>query len=485
MSSLKVHAKTIAAAAIVTVLVLVLSLTYHFDTLLTVCLLIWAAAFIVYLANLGDNIAFFCFMISFFVFLLGRQVVYSLFERKEVYTYLDVTNDQTYTLLITALVFLCIGSRIGSYKVRLAEGTSRWKSFLDTPDYGRNYSTACKIMFYVCYVFSVASVILHVLYVRRVGYLASYTTQAGGAGVPTFVSYFASFAPVALSLYLATFPSKKASMRALVLYEIYGVLTVFTGQRYPFIGISMFVLSYMFIRNRKEKGWIKKRYYAYVIIAIPVLMILFTAYDSIRQGKAFDFKSTGETVITFFDQQGGSINTIRRTIYNAEQLQDMHLVSLSGTYSAVFENFISRALFGIETFSGNSVARAMAGHDLSARLSWIAYGNGYLSGMGTGSSYIAELFHDFGAVGVAAGSLFYGFALSRISRLEKGNKLLGGIALAMMYYLFLAPRGSFDAFIGGIFRIYSIFLFLVIIVMSWFLSGRIKYRSGSTKRKNA
>ena len=144
---------------------------------------------------------------------------------------------------------------------------------------------------------------------------------------------------------------------------------------------------------------------------------------------------------------------------------------MGGTYSALFENSIARLLFGVQTYSGNSIERAMAGHDLSARLSLIAYGDGYLNGLGTGSSYIAELLHDFGAIGVLLGSVFYGFVLSKMSRLEPGNKLWNGIGLAMMYFLYLSPRGGFDIFVGSIFRIYSIFFFCIILLMSKVLKG--------------
>ena len=464
----KVKGTKLIVLTTVSTIVLLLSCLYQVNILLTGLLLVWSILFVSALSNIRNNVAVFCFLVSYFVFLIGRQVVYAFFERNEVYSFLDITNDYTYIVMIISLVSLSFGSLLASDKVAFS-GLKKEKkeySVLDNAQYCKNFSTACRIVFYFCYLFSLYALYLQIVFVRRVGYLASYTVEAGGAGIPTIVSYFAAFTPLALSFYLASFPTKKAVIKELVLYEVYGLLTVFTGQRYPFIGISMFLFSYLMIRARLETGWLSKKYCIAVLVALPFLILFNVAFDSIRLGYEFDFRGIGETIITFFDLQGGSINTIRRTIYNAAELEDLSLVSFGGTYSAVFENFIARTLFGVKVFAGNSIERAMSGHDFSARLSLIAYGDGYLHGRGTGTSYIAELLHDFGIIGVSLGSVFYGFVLKKISCLESGNKLWAGIGLAMMYYLFFSPRGGFDAFVGGIFRIYSIVLFLFIIILS-------------------
>jgi len=464
MVLLKIDLKKGMVTAAIAVCMIALAIIHRMNILLSCCLLIWIIAVTLSFLDIKNNIAIFCFLISFFVFLLGRQVVYSVFDRQEVYSFLNITNNKTYFLLLVSLISVCLGTKIAP---RNTEGIG----FIDRERDRDNYAVACRIVYYICYLFSIVQVLFQIVYVRRVGYLASYTVDAGGAGIPSVVYYFSSFTPVALSLYLATFPPRNSSLIELAMFEVYGGLSMLTGQRYPFVGISMFVLSYVVIRSRHEEGWVKRRYYAYAVIALPLLIILLTAFDSIRLGQSFTFRNIGDTIITFLDQQGGSINTIRRTIYNAKELKDMHFVSFQGTYSALFENFLARRLFGVETYSGNSIERAMAGHDLSARLSWIAYGDGYLNGLGTGSSFVAELFHDFGAVGVILGSLFYGVVLGKVSRIEPGKKLKNGIGLAMMYYLFLSPRGGFDSFVGSIFRIYSLFFFFIIILIAWVLNS--------------
>lgn len=275
-------------------------------------------------------------------------------------------------------------------------------------------------------------------------------------------------------MYLATCPSKKKVFLPVLLYEVYAILTLLTGQRYPFIGISLYILTYWFLREKREGGWIKKWHYVAILIAIPVLMLGVTAYDSVRVGKAVDFSSISEGMREFFVDQGGSINVTRRTIYNAKQLENMHFVSFSSTYSTIFGNFIATKLFGATVYSGNSIEHAMLGHSLAHRLSYYAYGNAYLAGRGTGSSYIAELFHDFSYVGVFLGSLFYGVLIEKINRMEFKSYIKCGVLMAFLYYIYLLPRGSFDAFVGGIFNIYAIILWFMIYLLSQILNRRRK-----------
>lgn len=226
------------------------------------------------------------------------------------------------------------------------------------------------------------------------------------------------------------------------------------------------MLIYYLIRSRYERGWIRKYHYALLIIAIPALMLFMTAYDAIRLDNTFNLEGFIGTLEDFFIQQGGSINVIRRTIFNADQLVDMHLVSFNGIHSVIFENPIATRIFDVQTYSGNSVMRAMNTNSLAHRLSYLAYGNGYLMGRGTGSSYIAELFHDFGVFGVLLGSIIYGVILGKINGITFNNKLADGIKLSMLYYLLFAPRGTFDTFISSVFNLYTIFGFAIIIILS-------------------
>lgn len=467
--SSRIKYKTLFIVLVVVLVVLCLSVIEKVTPYFSCVMVIWVWMFTYSVIYLRKFPLLFCFLISFFVFLLGRQFCYHYLHVEQVYEYLDVENDYTYLCIIVSFIGIIIGLLVSTAH---NHKTIKVLSIpLESKKANRGYQTACKIAFYVCYLGTMAAVILQVLYVRRVGYLGSYSDDSEGPGIPTIVSYLSRFTPIALCLYLGTKPSKRKALLPLLLYELYAATTLVTGQRYPFIGISMLILVYFVLRGKTEKGWIKKYHKILLIAAIPALMLFLTAYDSIRLGKTFSFDNFFETIKDFFIQQGGSINVIRRTIHNADQLKDMHLVSFQSTYSAIFENGIGRRLFNITTYSGNSIQRAFHTNDLAHRLSYIAYGNEYLSGKGTGTSYIAELLHDFGLVGVFAGNIIYGVLLTKIDHVDFSHSLWDGIKLAMIYYLLFAPRGGFDSFIGSVFTLQTVLGLIAILFLTLVING--------------
>ncbi len=91
----------------------------------------------------------------------------------------------------------------------------------------------------------------------------------------------------------------------------------------------------------------------------------------------------------------------------------MNFVSLHNTKSVLFENAILRKMLDIRVYNGNSIENALYGHSLAHRLSYLEYGDYYLQGHGVGSCYIAELYHDFGVIGVMAGNYIYGYILRK------------------------------------------------------------------------
>ena len=253
---------------------------------------------------------------------------------------------------------------------------------------------------------------------------------------------------------------------------MYGLLTMLTGHRYAFIAISMYCFAYTVYRHNLEGGWVSKKIVLIIVIASPFLILLMTSIDAIRVGGEGSVQGgLRQIVITFLDQQGGSINVIKRIFYYKDKLNDMTFTSLSNTRAVLLENAIMRRLFGVVVYSGNSIENAQYGHSLAHRLSYLEYGNNYLLGHGTGSSYIAELFHDFGVPGVVLGNIIYGYALRRITDIGNSHYLTSGLLFASQYYLYLAPRGDFDGMIGGLFSVTCV----LGIIGIWILSYIFRY----------
>lgn len=68
----------------------------------------------------------------------------------------------------------------------------------------------------------------------------------------------------------------------------------------------------------------------------------------------------------------------------------------------------------------------------------------FLAGQGTGSSYIAVLFADFGYIGVFVGNLLYGAIFALYKKIGGKSYLLSVILLYMFLTFLMTPRASYD-----------------------------------------
>ena len=443
------------------------------NVLLVIVLNIWAVLFIYYTFRIKNNIVIWCFLVAFFVFLLGREMCFGYFGLKRYYLYLEKENTFTYFCLSLSLIGIAVGSYLASGKIHFTFGNiSNNSTDVQQANYDISIRNICKYAFIFCYIFSLISVAFQIIFVRRVGYVESYVSDSGESGVPSFVSYIAAFTNIALCLYLASRPAKKECSRILFFYELYAILTLFAGPRYPFIGISLFILIYYVIRQNLDGGWIKRRNLILLCIAAPILILVMQMAGSLRSGEQFSYGGVLRTVEDFLDSQGGSVNVIKRVRYFSNQIKDLNFTSFSTLYSNIFENLLMRRLFGVVAYTGNSIEHAMKGHSLMHRLSYYTYGSGYLNGRGVGSCYIAELYHDFGYVGVVLGSVLYGALMKKIGKLKLNRYMHDGILLSFVYALLVAPRADFDTFIAGIINLYSIIGILIIL----FLSSLSRYK---------
>ena len=450
--------------------IFIASIVLNSDLLLSGVLIVWMAMIIYSITDISNHIVLLFYLISFFTFLIGREVCFSYFGVERYYTNLEQYNKITFFLLFISLLLIWVGYTYEGiqYKFSLNFSKKIKYNYIDKFDLHslENYSKTCKCFFYICYIISIINILIQIIYIKKNGYLASYINIIDENILQSIMSYMSAFTGTAFCLYLATNPIKKSAIYAIFSYEIYGILTMFTGHRYTFIAISMTIVIYMFLRERMEGGWITKRCLTLLLIVIPFLVILLLAVDSIRVNKDFVFEGWWKSIITFFDQQGGSINVIKRIFYYKDEIEDLRITSFDNLRTVLFENALVRNIFDIKVYSGNSLEHALYGHSLAHRLSYLEYGESYLQGHGVGSSYIAELYHDFGIIGVMIGNFFYGYILKKINNIQFECYLKDGLLLAIMYYLILAPRGNFDGFIGGIFSLYSLCCIALILIIS-------------------
>lgn len=441
----KITVKSLCFISILLVTMVSYITLYNASVLYSCVLAVWCVFFYNVCKDYKTNIVMLCFLISFFIFLLGREFIFEYLDVPRYYIFNDDIEIKTQICLLISLFGLVIGTFIGR---RLAPHDRLLR--IDNDVVLKNVS---KTLYYIFSIPLFIELFINITYIQNTGYINSYESNDSIVRVPLYISMFSGMTPMAFYLFLATKPEKSEAVFPILLYLFYSILTLLTGKRFPFVASLLIIAIYFVLRDSDKDRWLKKKYYYILAGGLPFLIVGLSVFDYVRVGNDIGYKNFIEMFIGFFDQLGGSINVIKRVIFYSDELNPVMIYSFDGLTSLILENGIFKRIFDITVYEGNSAAHALQGHSLAHTLSYLTYGNEYLLGRGVGSCYIAELFHDFGYIGVFLGSILYGWVMKRISTIDFKSPYYIALALAMINSLLLAPRGGFDSFLSRTFGI--------------------------------
>ena len=412
------------------------------------------------LKDLSSNIFFLGFLLSFFIFLMSGDIVADLFGE---YYYIRFGKEavrHSWIAILISLIFLYVGyiTKSKTTKIRLKSSSGSLNVY--------KIQNAAKILFYLTYCILLFNTIDKILFVRRYGYVAYYSSYS--PLLPSIIAEFGDFTPILLCVYLATFPIKKDAKIPIFVYFIYAALALLIGARGELIYNAVFLIGYMFYRNKHDANgevWLTKKAIILLSISIPFILVFLFLYGYIRLGQDVVYNSFGETLVNFFVNIGSSSTIIKYGYEYKDAIKTFKFYSLGDTinyfkYGKLFNLFNLNDIPSI-----HSAQFALEGHSLDAFLSYQFMKTQYLNGEGAGSSFVAVLFADFGYIGIAIGSFIYGMIFKSLSNLNSKSWLSTSIKLFFFLLLIKAPRGSYDSFLGGIINInFWIVIFGVIIV---------------------
>ena len=445
------------------------------DTLFAIALLLWLNVLVYALEDLGNRSMLFAFAISFFTFLMGRDMVQQLLSYK-VEEFDIKTNHHLYLCIILSLVFLMCGYLCCKWRTRrfivshmnTVEKTHRMRAADPA------VKDVSKYLFYASWFFAIAYKLVIVRYVSVYGYSQYYVNfsnyLAGNTGL-YIISKLEGMMPAALSIFSATLPSKKEYRIPVLMYAIYMVISLATGQRSYFILGILFFMVYFLYRNKRnpEEKWITKTMAAAAVAAVPLLAVLMTVLSSTRMGKNTQMTSVVDGVLSFLYDQGVTGNIVKRA-YMYEDLIPKQIYSLEILHSGIFAR-----LLGIPVYYGNSVEHALYGGSFTHSLAYVVLGPSYLEGIGTGSSYIAELFYEFGYIGVVIGNIVYGYIIAYINHpITKHNVFRMSVCFYFITQILWAPRASLTGFLSSLFAPITILTFLLVFGLANLLKDRYR-----------
>ena len=252
------------------------------------------------LKNINANAFFFFFLVSFFIYLMSGDIAELLFDKKYYIQFGKEAVVHTHICLFVSLVSIWIGYIFTSSKKHMTRFETIGESRM-TPTMVDKVKSASKYIYYIAYIILLVNTVDTVRFVAVNGYVAYYTSF--DPILPSIIIEIGEFAPIALCVFLATFPSKKESSFIIKSYILYAFLTLFIGSRGGLIYNIIFILCYCFYRNYTDRGhsvWISKRIITVLVLAVPFLLSFLFLYEYIRTGREVEFESFGETIVDFF-----------------------------------------------------------------------------------------------------------------------------------------------------------------------------------------
>ena len=441
---------------------MILSLLGNDLFLITSIILIWANMILYALEDFHNRSYMLMFLVAFFTFLIGRQALERFGLHTIVARFSDEINIQVEVMLLISLISLSV--------VYIFPNHNSNNIIQSNTMYASNQTISIRrasvAVFYATYLANIYNVLDVVKYVFANGYLRMYTSYS--SSVPFIIEEIGEMNNVAFWIYLSTMPTKKECRTPILFYIIYLVFTLATGSRGKFvIGLLMIIAYYMLranINNRNEM-WFGKKEILFCIALIPTIMILMIIVEIIRSNGKIEEINIMDTLTRFIYEQGTSVNMIKRSLVYNSFLPKNRIYSFGSTISLVLENPLSVWL-GASVHSGNSVDTALNGYSMAHAVSYFAYGSLYLSGEGVGSSYIAEVFHDFGYIGIIIVNILYSFIIRKANNFRHMNVWKSALLFLIMENMIGSPRGNADRFIVTIITPHTWITMILVYIIS-------------------
>lgn len=420
-----------------------------------------------------ERIIFLAFNITFFIFLIGRLLIKRLTSYEDIYNNfskygLDFKDNNIalhiFIALFVSLLFLFLGYYLFRKKFDENNNIKLFGVKGRNVENRNKIAVVSKLIFYLTYVCGVMVFIDKARYVSSMGYSELYSSYS--SSLPSFVVKISEMITIALFVYLGTLPSKRKLIIPMLLYIFLGGLSLVTGQRSNFVLNIMIVLLYLYLRNLtdKDEKWFGKKETIAIALALPVLIIVLNTVAYIRTGEKQSQTSASYMISDFVYKQGVSVNLIGYAETLDEQLPSDKNYTFGRLIDFIQENAITQLFFDFPIYKSNTVESATYGNSFADSVSYILSPSRYVKGWGYGSCYIAEMYRDFGYIGIIIGNFILGAILASMNRLFKSGPILAGFALSMVRLLLYSPRDTATSFLVTSFSIVNVLTVVIILI---------------------
>lgn len=447
---------------------------------------LWLNLFLYCVLTRARSVFFGGYLVSFFILLLCQATLERIFDYPSMHSEpaaLPRTIDILYVGLISSALgyFLSgllsfpraaalarLGGMLGRRGVRAARSAQEAGPRMD-PVLLRNASLLVVLL---SFPFSALWLVSTIARTGIAGYQSLYTTDyiAQNSGIVHLLgTYSSGVAFVAYLVFLATMPTQRQILLPTVLMASIKCLYLLMGVRREFTVFAIVMVCYFIMRNRldPDAGWITRRRATAIGLGTAAMAFLFTTMESVRG------RGSSSSLLEFFYNQGVSVRVIDNVVVFGHRLPDQF-------YLAYFTHYgLMGRLLGYPQLQGNSLERAEIGGSLSHSLSRIALGeNAYVSGVSTGTSFLAEGYVQYGMLGVVAVAGVVGAVVRYVDGLDLSSAWSNSLRMLIVPSLIWIPRGPASDFIGILVEPTTIMAFMALLgIMAVLYGMRIAHRS--------
>ena len=420
--------------------------------------------------NIKYYIIHLIFYLTIFVFLVSRPTI-DYFKDGVLNTYQAEAYKFSFLIIAISVIGLFLGgilvSKKGENKERIANQV-----------YIKNIRLVSLVVFLISYPFYTLRLVERLIFRLHTTYYDYYANFK--SELPYFTYTISTFMLYSLCIYLATKPKKLQSTIVLLMVIVANTIHLFIGTRNPFILSLIFAFLYYFMRNQSEKGkWIGFKEKIILYVGTPLIMILMGLLNYIRDDAEVKDGGIGNLILDFIYKQGTSFGVLARGyLYNSNiPVRD----TVNFTFGPILEYYTKGSLgilFGGKPFvnSTNSIELALESNSYSHNISYIVLDKEYLDGHGIGSSYIMELYTDYGFFGVFLFNILLGILFIYMMRIAYRMGVLAyAITLLILNYLFFMPRSSFSESFLSLFTMQFWGIVLLIFLGAGLLNKNIKH----------
>lgn len=423
-------------------------------------MIIWIYGIIYSLSNLKTRFLFMVFLGMIFTFILSRPIIAII---------RDITWGQFPTNVVwksIIAIFISIESMLIGYIFcpMKKEKCDKYENVINNK---QNKFNMLKIIMIFVLIGSLLYSIGYYFQMRDLNYEAIYISNNLKENEILKVMY--NILPYVLCMYLATMPEKKDILITLSIYNMIQIPFLLLGARNGIALSILFSIIYIYLREQiNNKKWISKKSIIWCIVMVPIIIAILGGINYIREGEKQQNKKLN-IFEDFFYMQGTSFDTVCQGFDNMKELRDSDNVisyTFGGIIDYVIHGKLANEIFGTTYIkSGNSIVAAQESNSMAHHLAYIVLKDNYLAGHGRGSSYIIEVYADFGIIGLIIFSIMLGMFFNKLNGILNRHYILRYIILSILLNVYLMPRGeatgSIIFFVAPYFWITNITVYLI------------------------